>query len=266
MSCDQCSKGYILDGEPTGKFIGDAYFVTGAEVTPSKRAVVLLMDAFGMELKNSKLIADELAKRLSCDIWIPDIFEGSPLLGVHDLEGLTPEQAGVVMPFTTKLRLIAKILPRAFHIYRKRPAVVAPKIIEFIKKLKDDQKYAKVGAVGYCYGGSCAALVGASDAVDSVVICHPGGLTPDQVNAIKVPNAWACAEDDHGFTPEIRKKAEETLAARKGTKNEVDYEFHVYEGTAHGFAARPNLSIPKVKAGFEGALAQTVAWFDNTLV
>lgn len=36
--------------------------------------------------------------------------------------------------------------------------------------------------------------------------------------------------DDHGFTPEIRKKAEETLAARKGTKNEVDYEFHVYEG------------------------------------
>jgi hypothetical protein len=36
-------------------------------------------------------------------------------------------------------------------------------------------------------------------------------------------------------------------------------------GTAHGFAARPNLTVPEVKAGYEGALEQTVAWFTKTL-
>jgi len=36
-------------------------------------------------------------------------------------------------------------------------------------------------------------------------------------------------------------------------------------GTVHGFAARPNLEIPEVKAGFEGALDQTVQWFKKTL-
>ena len=36
-------------------------------------------------------------------------------------------------------------------------------------------------------------------------------------------------------------------------------------GTAHGFAVRPNLEVPDVKAGYEGALDQTVAWFKKTL-
>ena len=36
-------------------------------------------------------------------------------------------------------------------------------------------------------------------------------------------------------------------------------------GTAHGFAVRPNLKVPEVKAGYEGALDQTVAWFKKTL-
>lgn len=36
-------------------------------------------------------------------------------------------------------------------------------------------------------------------------------------------------------------------------------------GTAHGFAVRPNLEVPDVKEGYEGALDQTVAWFKKTL-
>jgi len=36
-------------------------------------------------------------------------------------------------------------------------------------------------------------------------------------------------------------------------------------GTAHGFAVRPNLKVAEVKAGYEGALDQSVAWFVKTL-
>ena len=63
----------------------------------------------------------------------------------------------------------------------------------------------------------------------------------------------------------------------------VDYEFNVWKGntsflitsarlirsecigTAHGFALRPNLTVPDVKAAYEGTLDQAVAWFKKTL-
>ena len=31
------------------------------------------------------------------------------------------------------------------------------------------------------------------------------------------------------------------------------------------FAVRPNLTVPEVKAGYEGGLGQTIAWFKKTL-
>ena len=63
----------------------------------------------------------------------------------------------------------------------------------------------------------------------------------------------------------------------------VDYEFRVWQGnilfliastcligsgctgTVHGFALRPNLNVPDVKAAYEGSLDQAVAWFKKTL-
>ena len=46
----------------------------------------------------------------------------------------------------------------------------------------------------YCFGGSSCVRLGGTDLVNSVVICHPGTFTIDQVKAIKVPTAWVCAE------------------------------------------------------------------------
>lgn len=103
------------------------------------------------------------------------------------------------------------------------------------------------------------------------------------------------------FKRPIRLQAEATFEERKGKENFVEYEFKDYKGasfiliikltfllriqapvsnlrfatrhhpvtltivSAHGFAARPNLAIPEVKEGYEGALNQTVEWFDKTI-
>lgn len=78
-SCDNCLKGYELPGEPTGSIVPEfngAYLAKGPEGY-TKRAIVYLTDIFGLPLKNSKIMADELAKRLSCDVWIPDLFDGT---------------------------------------------------------------------------------------------------------------------------------------------------------------------------------------------
>ena len=89
--------------------------------------------------------------------------------------------------------------------------------------------------------------------------------------------------DDQWFPTDVQQKAEAIFAERKGKENFVEYEFKqwkglrqlklfqsdddesVYLGTAHGFAARPVMSIPDVKAGYEGAFEQAVEWFNKTI-
>ena len=85
MSCEQCTQGHVLAGEPAGSIVDGAYFhpapTTAADgASPaSTRAIVLLTDIFGLPLKNCKLIADELSKRVGCDVWVPDLFDGACL-------------------------------------------------------------------------------------------------------------------------------------------------------------------------------------------
>ena len=77
MSCPQCTQGYVLPGEPTGTMIDDTYFAAAPEGASSTKAIVLLTDIFGLPLKNNKILADELAKRVGCDVWVPDLFGGT---------------------------------------------------------------------------------------------------------------------------------------------------------------------------------------------
>ena len=83
MACPNCTEGGFLPGEPTGTInshFQGAYYSPGPPLSDgtsaSNRAVILLTDAFGLPLKNCKIIADDLAKHLECDVWIPDYFAG----------------------------------------------------------------------------------------------------------------------------------------------------------------------------------------------
>ena len=77
-ACEQCTQGYVLQGEPKGTMVGTAYFHPGPGTFPeNSRAVVLLTDIFGLPLVNSKLLADTFSQKLSCDVWVPDMFGGT---------------------------------------------------------------------------------------------------------------------------------------------------------------------------------------------
>lgn len=95
MACPNCAEGAFLPGEPTGTINSDfqgAYYAPGplsgddGTSASSKRAVILLTDAFGLPLKNCKIMADDLAKRLGCDVWIPDYFAGKQAFGLNHYE------------------------------------------------------------------------------------------------------------------------------------------------------------------------------------
>ncbi len=100
--CPRCTEGgSLLLGEATGSILADfqgAYFAPAPELQTedagtnseresyNKATVLLLTDAFGLPLKNCKLRADELAKRLGCDVWVPDYFNGKSF----DVYSLSP--------------------------------------------------------------------------------------------------------------------------------------------------------------------------------
>ncbi|KAK0464596.1 dienelactone hydrolase endo-1-3,1,4-beta-D-glucanase [Desarmillaria tabescens] len=263
MSCPNCFKGEILAGEPTGTIsIQGAYYAQSAE--PSTRAVILFTDIFGLRLKNSKILADFFAEQLKCDVWVPDLFDGKPPVEVHEMK--VPERIGEKIGFFGYLSFIWLALRRLPLIIHSWPSVVDRRVTTFIERLKAEKKYEKLGAVGYCFGGNAAVRFGGTSLIDTIVVCHPGKVPIGQLKAIKVPSSWACAEEDMSFTPDARAAAEAELAGRRGKDNYVEYEFIEHKGTTHGFAARPNLAYPEVKAGFEAALQQTVEWFKKTLL
>jgi len=270
MACPNCVEGGFLHGEPTGtinsQFQG-AYYAPGplSDGTSPKRAVLLLTDAYGLPLKNCKIIADELAKRLECDVWIPDYFAGKPLLPVG---GMTlPDRAGVKISLCDWIKLFVTIFPSLPNILVfNRGSVTDRRLHSFINLLKEEKRYEKIGAVGYCYGGSSCVRLGGTDLVNSIVICHPGAFTIDQVKSIKVPTAWVCAEEDLFFPESLRMASEAVFAERKDKADYIDYELKVYKGTTHGFASRPNLEVPELKKAHEDAFDQIVEWFKKTLV
>ncbi|KAI0058274.1 dienelactone hydrolase endo-1,3,1,4-beta-D-glucanase [Artomyces pyxidatus] len=267
MSCENCFKGYILPGTPVGSIVHGDYYSPAETPADPKKALVLLTDIFGLDLVNSKLLADHFAKALAVDVWVPDLFAGHPPVTVDDLEPLLPDYAGHKMPWGTTLRFILLALPRIAKFYAVRPSVCDARVRAFVAKIKADKGYQTLGIVGYCYGGSAVARLANTTLFKTALIAHPGGLGDDVIKAIKIPTAWACAEEDQGFSAKNRERAEAILQRRKqdGAPDATEFEFTVYKGTAHGFAARPNLAIAEVREAFEGAREQAVKWFQKTL-
>ncbi|KAJ7280210.1 dienelactone hydrolase family-domain-containing protein [Mycena rebaudengoi] len=182
------------------------------------------------------------------------------------MQGL-PEKAGVKLTFFDTIKLVFVMLPSLFALIRNRPSVAARRTVSTLTKIQALKKYEKLGAIGYCFGGGIAIRLGAStEFFSSIVLVHPSPAPTDaQMKAIKAPTAWSCSEDDMFLTPAKLDHIEAFYVERKGKENYVDYELKVYKGTAHGFGARPNLTYPEVKEGYEKAFQQAVDWFNKTI-
>ncbi|KZS93566.1 dienelactone hydrolase endo-1,3,1,4-beta-D-glucanase [Sistotremastrum niveocremeum HHB9708] len=261
-ACENCTKGYILEGEPKGSIQPNGAYLIKSP-TPSTRAIVFLTDVFGLPLKNCKIVADEFSEKLGCDVWVPDLFEGKPPVTPEQLGPLLTDVPGVHVSIFSKIWTILSLLHVIPTFIRNRPSIVDGRVEKFVAEIKPS--YEKLGAVGYCFGGAIAGRLASTDLFQSAVIAHPGGLKKEQIEKIKIPVSWECAEEDHSFSLDLVHESEAFFKAKEGTEQALPYEFKIYKGTTHGFAARPNLGIPTVKAAFEEACQQTVDWFQKTL-
>ncbi|KAG8930106.1 hypothetical protein FRC01_003251 [Tulasnella sp. 417] len=255
--------------EPSGEMVPigsfQSYFrksSSGTESEPSKKAIVLFTDAFGLTIPNTQLIGDSLGQSLDVDIYVPDLFEGKPPLRHEDLAPFTADQPGVTLSLKQKLGWLWTALKSFPGTIANRPDVVRKRGEAFVKALKEAKHDDRIGVVGYCLGGCAAIHIATTALADTVVIAHPGPTSREEVGRIRTPTSWACAEEDMWLSVANRDQYEAILRAKSETQA---FEIHVYPGTTHGFSVRPNLDIPQLKQAYEGALQQTTKWFQETL-
>ncbi|KAH8831896.1 dienelactone hydrolase endo-1,3,1,4-beta-D-glucanase [Flagelloscypha sp. PMI_526] len=267
MSCPDCLRGEILQGEPKGVTQPDGSYFRAApnpETSDKSKAVVLLTDVFGLALPNGKLIADHLAENLNVDVYVPDMFEGYYMMPFGKLK--FPDHQGFKRGWWDWISYVFNMIAVLPRIISNRPSVVDRRVKSFVQKLRESKGYDKIGGLGYCYGGSLSLRLAQPGILDAVVSAHPGG--PMNIKDVKSPVSFICAEEDFSFGPQKREEFEAALAARKGKGpegHEVDYEFVVYEKTVHGFGIRPVFAYPENEKAFEGSKVQMVKWFEKTL-
>jgi len=124
--------------------------------------------------------------------------------------------------------------------------------------LRSEKGVTRIEAVGYCFGGFHAMLLGGSQLhlVDAIVGCHLSHTNKTHFEQLRVPAAFACAQEDNMFSDASRAEAEQILAR----KPEIPSKFLVTDGTVHGFASRPNPDNPVIMKAYTQANDLIVEW------
>ncbi|KAI0754699.1 alpha/beta-hydrolase [Daedaleopsis nitida] len=256
MSCPECVSGSVHDGTPKGTEIkiGDVpAYVTGDE--DSKRIVVIGVDIFGWRFVNTRLLADEYAAQ-GFRVIVPDLFAGWELplwsLSAHD----TNSERSLFQRYVARPLSYFVFAP---FVIRNMPRQVST-IAVVTSSLRAAHPDAKIGFVGFCWGGRFA--ISQNHLFDATVACHPSLVKfPAELEGIKSPFSLAAAETDPMYN---RARAEETekILKEKGLK---DVEVKVYVGVNHGWTIRVNMAIEEQKKGRDEAVKQVVNWFDKYL-
>lgn len=275
--CVHCISGDLLPGESKGSEVKlgpyNTYVASPASSNASSSSssssssvgIIFACDAFGLALKNNKILADTLADKLGVTVYVPDYFHGDPVK--PEVMNGAPGTAKEVnaQSFFQKATSGLKMVGMAPWFIRNRPSTKYEDFANFVKTLKEEKKLDRLGAVGYCYGGKIAAHANVHQLVQASVLLHPSFIGIDEdVKPLKsressdstspsapsllpklthslpprsrrvhfcrtAPSAtlFLCAESDPIFPEKLREQARAALAARGA--DAPAHEFVLYE-------------------------------------
>ncbi|KAI0658274.1 alpha/beta-hydrolase [Cubamyces menziesii] len=137
-----------------------------------------------------------------------------------------------------------------------RAAVLVPPWIEAVReRFGTDVKYT---CVGYCFGAPYVMDLFKTDWIVAGAFGHPAFLNEGHFRGIQRPLLMSCAEIDHTFPLESRRKAEDMLVEQKAT-----YYIQVFSSVKHGFALRGDPSVPAEKWAKEESARAILDWFSH---
>ena len=215
---------------------GAAAAGAAAAGTAAGRCIVIMTDIFGFELPNVRVVADAIAAAAGMPVYVPDILGG---------DAIAPEKFDrATFPAWRERHGDAQTVPRA------EAAIAALRAAG----------HARVGAIGYCFGGRYAALAAAAGLVDAYAVAHPSFTAPADYAALRQPALFALAETDMAFPAEAAAEVEKALLGAG-----VAAEFRRYPGTTHGFAVRPPPENAQALAARDDAAGAAGAFFAKHL-
>ncbi|WVF65951.1 hypothetical protein IAT40_000689 [Kwoniella sp. CBS 6097] len=249
-----CITGHIHQGQPLGSFEvlhGLRTYVSNPKppTDGSKQNVVILIsDIFGVDLVNTKLVADEYAGR-GWKVLLPDFLEGDAI--DHNLlNSIVPNlrvkaEATVASKAIDTAKMAAAMGP---WVAKHREAVSKPLIEKYVQAVRADPSTGKIAAVGYCWGGRYSLILAQDDSpakVDVAVGTHPSFLVNDDVKPItSVPVAIFKGTEDDMMSDDALKEVEDILRANLGDKLRVQ----LFDKAVHGFSVRGDLENDKERA------------------
>lgn len=290
MSCQKCFQGAIhTHNVPQGYekvYLGKKCYIVEPTDLPleSTSVILFITDAFGLNLINSKLLADEYAQKIGCRVIIPDIIPGGPTsLSLIDYLYQYNRPVAWYNLFSQARRLISGLgvlsilLP---FLYRAAPPKSYPGVLAYTQALRNDlPAEAKLGVAGFCWGGYHSTRLctetfiadGSSKQLISAQFCgHPSGLTvPNMlIDAISTNVPYSLAVGDRDVVLSKSTVDSIVVAARKIIGEEYpanNYEIKIYKDCGHGFAVRGHPDDKAEMKGAEQAKVQAVEWFKKHL-
>jgi len=261
-----CLAGNVHEGTPTGKIetIDSLPTYVAAPKGGSKaKSIVFIVDIFGWEFQNVRLLADNYAKSgFYC--YIPDVHQGDSL-PIEFLQSVEPplktREQMTLIEKTKATATVGTTLPP--WLIKHREAVSKPLIDSFIKAVRAIPGTGKIGAIGFCWGGRYAILEAHDDGhVDAAYACHPSLVAiPGDFEPVSKPLSLAVGEKDSLLDSASVGKIQDIMAK----KTSVPHELRIYEDQVHGFALRSDWSSEKDKKAMDDAEKQGVAFFDKYL-
>jgi len=219
-----CGEGTVQE------FGGLQTYITGSP--DSKLAIILISDVFGYEAPNLRKLADKIAGT-GFVVVVPDFFYGDPIIDFNDPN------------FDVNSWLKVHNVDKGNEDTKAVIAALRSKGVSAI------------GAAGFCWGGVVLVKLASSTELHAAVILHPGPITEDQINDVKVPIAILGAEIDHMSPPEQLKQFGEKLSA----KSEFDSFVKIFPGVAHGWTVKYNAEDESAVKSAEESHLDMLNWF-----
>lgn len=269
-----CLTGKVQEGTPKGHvqtIAGLQTYVAEPKDGSKTKTVIFLVDIFGWEFKNTRLLADQYAAN-GFTAYIPDVHEGDSL-DIDFLQTVEPQKTERdSRSLTEKAAATAKTgATLGPWLLKHRESVARPLIENFIKQVRMIPGTNKVGAIGFCWGGRYAILAGDKDfsgaegmGVDAVYSCHPSLVSiPSDFEGLAVPASFALGDSDSLLGNKEVDQIKELMAKKKSEG--IDTEVRVYEDQVHGFALRGDWNSEKDKKAMDESCKQGIDFFNKHL-
>ncbi|KAL2341230.1 hypothetical protein Fmac_009170 [Flemingia macrophylla] len=219
-----------IHGEGTIQELGGLNtYVTGSP--DSKLAIILVSDVFGYEAPNLRQLADKVAAS-GFLVVVPDLLYG-------DYFNLDNPQ-------------FDRESWRKVHGTDKACEDTKPLIAALKSK-----GVKSIGAAGFCWGGVVVVKLSISSDIQAAVILHPGPISDNEINEVRIPIAILGAEIDNHFPPEKLKQIEKMLSV----KAELESFVKLYPGVSHGWTVRYNDDDEAAVKSAEEAHQDMLNWF-----